>query len=134
MQIGAGLLKGAFAWGLTKMMVGAASSPPPSLCKTGDGGRRKGHQRRHGRAAIRGEGGRGFAANTKKFVDTVTKGNPISNAMGAVTGLIQGLLQDRRVAAVTRPHAARGWGSCSPSSASRRRRRRDRGLPRLEVG
>jgi hypothetical protein len=54
-----------------------------------------------GKSAVKGVAA--FATNTKKFVDTVTKGNPIANAMGAVTGLISGFSKLAVFAAVLVP-------------------------------
>jgi hypothetical protein len=102
MQIGAGLLKGAFAWGLTKMIAGAAIIAAAFAVKTGTAvGKGISAGMGAGKSAVKGVAS--FAANTKKFVDTVTKGNPISNALGAVTGLIQGFSKIAVFAAVMVP-------------------------------
>lgn len=102
MQIGAGLLKGAFAWGLTKMIVGAGVIAAAFAVKTGTAvGKGISAGMGAGKSAVKGVAA--FAANTKKFVDTVSKGNPIGNALGAVTGLIQGFSKIAVFAAVLVP-------------------------------
>jgi hypothetical protein len=102
LQIGVGLLKGAFAWGLTKMMVGAGFIAAAFAVKTGTAvGKGLSAGMGAGKSAVKGVAA--FATNTKKFVDTVTKGNPIANAMGAVTGLISGFSKLAVFAAVLVP-------------------------------
>jgi hypothetical protein len=102
MQIGAGLLKGAFAWGLTKMIAGAAIIAAAFAVKTGTAvGKGISAGMGAGKSAVKGVAA--FATSTKKFVDTVTKGNPIANALGAVTGLISGFSKIAVFAAVLVP-------------------------------
>jgi hypothetical protein len=89
MQIGAGMIKAAFAFGLAKMLIGAAAIGAASAARAVGGvGRAVGKGFGMSRAAIRGVGS--FAGGLKRMVEVVTKGNPISNAMGAVTGLAKG--------------------------------------------
>lgn len=102
MQVGAGLLKGAFAWGLTKMIAGAGIIAAAFAVKTGTAvGKGLGAGMGAGKSAVKGVAA--FAASTKKFVDTVSKGNPIANALGAVTGLIHGFSKIAVFAAVMVP-------------------------------
>jgi hypothetical protein len=88
MQIGAGMIKAAFAFGFARMMVGAAAIGAAMAAKTVSGVTR-GVSKGYGmtKAGVKGIGD--FAGGMKRLVDTVTKGNPISNAMGLVTSVFK---------------------------------------------